>query len=108
MTQLWVSDIYELKLRSIVPPKHKVWRAVWSHRRKQRPLGEIYKYKSRICADGSQQTYGIDYKETYAPVVSWSTVRILMILSKIFKYTSRQINYMQAFPQAPLVEGEEI
>ena len=48
MTQLWVSDIYELKPRSIVPPNQKVLHAIWSHRRKQRPSGEIYKYKSRI------------------------------------------------------------
>ena len=31
-----------------------------------------------------------------------------MILSKIFKYTSRQIDYVQAFPHAPLAQGEEI
>jgi len=48
--------------------------AIWSYRRKRRPDGTLYKYKSRICVDRSQQQYGIDYWNTYAPVVQWSTI----------------------------------
>jgi len=52
--------------------------------------------------DGSQQLYGRDYWETYAPVVSWSTVRLLLLLTTILNLKSRQIDYTQAFPQALL------
>ena len=80
--------------------------AIWSYRRKRRPDGSLLKYKSRICADGSQQKDGIDYfaNDIYSPVVQWSTVRLTLILSTLLGLKSRQIDYIQAFPQAPLEE----
>jgi hypothetical protein len=62
----------------------------------------LLKHKSRICIDGSKQQYGVDYWETYAPVVHWSTVRMVLVLAALLKLTSRQVDYTQAFPQAPL------
>ena len=40
--------------------------------------------------------------EIYSPVVQWSTVRVTLLLSKLLNLTSRQIDFIQAFPQAPL------
>ena len=100
-------DIFEVVPRSRVSTYQKVLRAVWLHRRKTKPTGKVYRHRSRLCADGSRQTYGIDYNETYSPVVQWSTVRILLLLSKLKGYKSRQVDYVQAFPQAPL-EDEEV
>jgi hypothetical protein len=50
----------------------------------------------------SQQTYGCDYWDTYTLVVSWSTIRLVLLLSTILQLKSRQIDYTQAFPQADL------
>lgn len=52
--------------------------------------------------DGSRQQYGIDYHDTYSPVISWTTVRLLLILSKLLNLFSRKVDYVQAFPQATL------
>ncbi len=62
------------------------------------------KYKSRICVNGKEQELGRDYWETYAPVASWSTIRLLMLLSSIMDLKTRQVDYTQAFPQAKLDE----
>eukprot|EP00957_Ditylum_brightwellii_P031466 2385971-Ditylum_brightwellii.AAC.1 len=56
---------------------------------------------------GSAQTYGIDYNGTYSLDVQWLTVRMLLLLSQLKGYKSRQITYVQAFPQAPL-EDEDV
>ena len=48
-------DVYEIVDRDTVPSTSTILRAVWSHRRKTRPDGQVYKHKSRVCADGSQQ-----------------------------------------------------
>ena len=78
--------------------------AIWSYRQKRRPDGTLLKHKSRICADGSQQEDGVDYfdDEIYSPVVQWSTVRLTLLLSSLLGLKSRQIDFIQAFPQAPL------
>jgi hypothetical protein len=102
------NNIFEVVHRNTVPRKHRILRAVWSHRRKTTPSGEVYRHRSRLCLDGSQQQEGIDYTETYSPVVSWSTVRILMFLAKIYNLNIRQVDYVQAFPQATLPEGEDV
>ena len=86
--------------------RRKLLNAIWSYRRKRRPDGTLLKYKSRMCADGSQQQDGIDFSldDLYSPVVQWSTVRLTLLLASLLGLKSRQIDYIQAFPQAPLDE----
>ena len=45
---------------------------------------------------------GVDYFETYAPVVSWSTVRLLLTLSITLNLKSHQVDYNNAFAQADM------
>ena len=96
------AGVFEYHFMSELPPTAHLLNAIWSYRRKRRPDGTLLKYKSRICADGSQQQYGVDYWETYAPVCQWSTIRLLMIISAMLGLKSRQVDYTQAFPQASL------
>ncbi len=97
-------QVFQYKNISELPPRAKLLSSIWSYRRKRRPNGELVKHKARICVDGSQQQYGHDYWETYAPVVSWSTVRLVLLLSTILNLKSRQVDYTQAFPQAELTD----
>jgi hypothetical protein len=76
--------------------------AVWSMKRKRDPLGIITKYKARLCAHGGQTVKGIHYQESYSPVVAWTTIRLILILSLIFKWHTRQIDFVLAFPQAEM------
>ena len=96
------ADVFDYQEISSFPKDAQLLNAIWSYRRKRRPDGTLLKYKSRICADGSMQQYGVDYWETYAPVVHWSTVRLILVLSAMLGLKSRQIDYTQAFPQANL------
>ena len=88
-------------IRSL-PKTAQLLNSIWSYRRKRKPTGELLKHKARICTDGSQQKFGIDYWQTYAPVVNWSTVRLVLVLSAILDLKSCQVDFAQAFPQAPL------
>ena len=51
------------------------------------------------------QEYGINYWETFAPVVNWTTVRLLMTISLIENLYTQSIDFSLAFPQAD-VESE--
>ena len=74
--------------------------AVWSMKRKRNPLGEAVKYKARLCAHGGQTMQGIHHTNTFAPVVSWTTMRFLLILSLVHNWHTRQIDFALAYPQA--------
>ena len=54
---------------------------VWTLCRKRDPAGEIVKWKARLCAGGHRQVYGDTYWSTFAPVVSWTTVRCIFVLA---------------------------
>jgi hypothetical protein len=87
-----------------LPPKARLLNAIWSYKRKRTPTGALKKHKSRLCTDGSRQQYGVDYWDTYAPVVAWSTVRLVLALSSILGLKSRQVDFDQAFTQSPIAE----
>jgi hypothetical protein len=73
-------------------------------RRKRFPDGKLRKHKARYCVRGDKQVAGIDYFETYAPVTSWSTVRLMFTLTVVAKLHSVQVDYTNAFVQATLKE----
>ena len=75
---------------------------VWSMRHKQRiKTQEVYKWKARLNVHGGQQEHGVHYWDTYAPVVTWQTVRFFLILSILLGWQSRQLDFVMAYPQAP-------
>jgi hypothetical protein len=95
-------DVFKVLPMNTNPPAARLLSSIWSYRRKRSPVGTILKHKSRLCVAGSQQLFGRDFWETYAPVVSWSTVHLLLLLSTILGLETRHVDYTQAFPQAPL------
>ncbi len=66
-----------------MPIGTKTIMALWSFKRKRFPDGTLNKHKARLCAHGGQQTWGQDYWDTYAPVVTWASVCLLLIVAKI-------------------------
>jgi hypothetical protein len=60
------------------------------------------KLKARFCARGFEQIQGLDYTETIAPVVNWTTVRFLLILSIFIGLETKQVDYVAAFVQADI------
>ena len=51
---------------------------------------------------GGKQTYGINYFDTYAPVVTWFAIRLMVTFELIFGWTLKQIDFIMAYPQAPI------
>ena len=40
--------------------------------------------------------------DTYAPVVSWITIRLLLVVSLVFDLATKQVNYTNVFCQDPI------
>ncbi len=53
---------------------------------------------------GGKQVYGMSYFETYAPVVTWFAIRLVIIFGIIFLWALRQVDFVIAYPQAPIEE----
>ena len=96
------THVWRLVPKTEVPKDARLIRLIWSFKRKRNPLGELLKHKARLCVHGGMQRKGIDYWHTYAPVVNWSTVRMVLILTQLAGWCSRQIDYVLAFSQAPI------
>jgi hypothetical protein len=90
-------------LRSEVPDGCIILPAVWQMRRKRDArTGRIKKYKARLNIDGSRMKYGEHYNETYSPVASWNSVRMLLTMTAVHGWHTKQIDFVQAFAQAPV------
>ena len=59
--------------------------------------GSVSKYKARLVAKGFHQTAGIDYSETFFPIVKSSTVRLILNLAVMKSWKVRQIDVNNAF-----------
>jgi hypothetical protein len=89
--------------KSQVPIGTKILPAVWAMRRKRKiATGEAYKYKARLNVHGGKQEYGVNFWETYAPVIAWATIRLYLILAILNRKVTRQIDFVLAFPQADI------
>jgi hypothetical protein len=76
--------------------------STWAFWIKRFPDGMICKFKARFCARGDRQIHGVDFFDTYAPVVSWTTVRLMLMLSLELGLATKQVDYTAAFVHAPI------
>ena len=82
--------------------------SIWAFKIKWFSGGLIQKFKARFCDPGDQQLEGIDFFETYAPVVQWTTVCLLLILEVFLKLKTKQGDVTAAFLHGELEEGENV
>ena len=76
---------------------------VWSMRCKHNlTTNEITKYKSTLNLHDGKQVYGMNYFDTYVPVVTWFAIRIVNTIFILFELSLHQIDFVQAYPQAPI------
>jgi hypothetical protein len=54
----------------------------WIYKIKHTADGSIEKHKARFVARGFSQVEGIDYEETFAPVVRYTSIRTIIALAE--------------------------
>jgi hypothetical protein len=104
--QLEIHTLVQQQTWEAVPrPKDKnVLKGTWAFKLKCPPNGTPYRHKARFCARGDLQKEGVDFFETYAPVVQWSTICLLLLTVLTKGWTTQQVNYTNAFAQAEIKE----
>ncbi|KAG2766082.1 hypothetical protein PC112_g25604 [Phytophthora cactorum] len=69
----------------------------WVFKIKRKADGSIEKYKARLVAKGFKHKYGIDYTETFSPVVKYVTLRMIIAIAKYFGWPLDQLDVVTAF-----------
>jgi hypothetical protein len=90
-------NTFEFIPKIYLPPRTRYLDLIWTYRRKRRPDGSLKKYKERLCMNGSKQIQGIDYTESFAPVVQWITIRMVNTLTAMHNLKGKKNDFIQAF-----------
>jgi hypothetical protein len=111
--RVWVAAMRE-ELRALdenqtwsvveLPKGRKVVGSKWIFKTKFKSNGEIERHKARLVAKGFTQTFGVDYKETFAPVAKMNTVRVLLSVAVNKAWPLYQLDVKNAFLHGDLEE----
>ena len=82
LEQLESMDTWTIVLRGLAVKtvqKILILASTCAFKRKQYPDGTVQKLKAQLVAGGNQQTEGVDYFDSFSPVVQLSTIQLLLI-----------------------------
>jgi len=80
-----LSTLYKIETWVLVPlPRSKsVVDCHWVYKIKTNSDESIKRYKARLVAKEYSQQYGMDYKETFAPIAKINTIHTLITIASV-------------------------
>ncbi|KAI0991325.1 hypothetical protein K3495_g16862, partial [Podosphaera aphanis] len=94
-----MSSFHENNVWQVVPRPEgrKIVSGKWVCKVKGNAQGELERFKARYVAKGYSKIQGIDYNETFAPVVRLESLRLLLAISASKGWKPRQLDIKTAF-----------
>ena len=73
--------------------------SIWFFKRNRAPYGRLIKYKSRLCTYGGMHKWGVNYFDTYSPVVNWVSVGVILTLSILREIHTKSVFFFWPAPR---------
>jgi hypothetical protein len=87
-----------------LPDGRKTVKNKWVFKTKRHSDGSLDKYKARLVAKGYSQRKGIDFTETFAPVVRYDSIRAVLAVAAHLNLEITQFDVKTAFLHGDLKE----
>ncbi|CAH1440299.1 unnamed protein product [Lactuca virosa] len=101
-----IQPMYDNQVWNLVDnvPGRKTVGCKWIFKKKTDMDGNVHTYKARLVAKGFTQTPGVDYDETFSPVVKIKSIRVMLAIAAFHDYEIWQIDVKTAFLNGKLAE----
>ncbi|KAF5779215.1 putative RNA-directed DNA polymerase [Helianthus annuus] len=87
-----------------LPQGRKAIGCKWVFRVKYKSNGEVERFKTRLVAKGFNQREGLDFGETFPPMVKMVTVRTIITLAVFYDWPLYQLDVDNAFLHGTITE----
>jgi hypothetical protein len=87
-----------------LPPRRVVVNNMWIYKVKSNTLGDVSRFKARFVAKGCRQRAGLDYTETFSPVIRMASLRLFLDIAAARNLELCQLDIDTAFLCAPIKE----
>ena len=92
---------WELIPREKVPKVEQVLPSEWTFKRKKDiKTKRVFKHKACLNLPGGKQEYALNFFKPLSHVINWFISRMVLVLSIINGWSSRQVDFVLTFPQA--------
>nr|CAN83340.1 hypothetical protein VITISV_021483 [Vitis vinifera] len=79
------------------PPTTNIVGSKWVFKTKLKEDGTIDRYKAQLVAQGFSQIQGLEFGETFSPVIKHTTIRLILSLAVTLGWKMRQLDVKNAF-----------
>ena len=82
------------------PKGEQLFPPIWELKKRDIISNLLFKHKARLKIQGSWQEFAANFFNIFSPVVTWFTIRMVLVLSIITGRSTCQVDFILAFLQS--------